>query len=375
MRCIFSHLTLLFLALSLMTLVPFGADGQDRRTQQALDAAQAEIATITEGVRQAETQLSELEHNITALSQTLAELRQRLDAQERTARQSVSALLAMGRKKLGSTLLEGRDPIDQVHGRLLLRSARPILLERIQEMNALYSQESALRLELDREQAALRRQRREFDLRRTQLIDALNIFAEQQGDTPEGKAAQALSQQADDIESLVNALLKADSLAAATPDDDFTIYPPLSGYAIAPILEEEEEDAPPTEGEPFAKSLMLVSRPAGLVVAPAPGRIRFAETFRGYGHVVILDHLNGYHSVIMGLARTNVVEGETVSKGYPIGFLALTALEATFRDDNGKPALYFELRQGSRLIDPLPFFRPALSFRQTESVPDSDEEG
>ena len=78
------------------------------------------------------------------------------------------------------------------------------------------------------------------------------------------------------------------------------------------------------------------------VVTPAPGRVAFAGPFRGYDRIVIIEHSNGWTSLITGLARTDVGVGDTLTGGAPIGVAP---------PDGG--AIGFELRLGGRPANPL----------------------
>ncbi len=86
--------------------------------------------------------------------------------------------------------------------------------------------------------------------------------------------------------------------------------------------------------------------PAGVPVrAVAPGRVRYAGRFRGYGKTVILDHGDGYFTVSSHLASARVSVGDAVAAGDEIGEVGDTgSLQG--------PQLYFELRLGAEALDP-----------------------
>lgn len=78
-----------------------------------------------------------------------------------------------------------------------------------------------------------------------------------------------------------------------------------------------------------------------LVTAPADGIVKFSGPFRGYKHVVILSHKNGYNSVMTGLGASDVLINQDVLAGEPIG-----------RMSNDKPEMYLEIRRGASAVDP-----------------------
>jgi septal ring factor EnvC (AmiA/AmiB activator) len=89
-----------------------------------------------------------------------------------------------------------------------------------------------------------------------------------------------------------------------------------------------------------------VGAPAGAPVrAVAPGRVVHAGWFKGYGNIVIVDHGDGYHTLVAHLATMRTAMGETVDPGDVIGTVG----------DSGSlkgPYLYFEIREKGRPVDP-----------------------
>lgn len=81
------------------------------------------------------------------------------------------------------------------------------------------------------------------------------------------------------------------------------------------------------------------------VHAVAMGQVRYADWFRGYGQIVILDHGGGYFSVSGHLGRIDVEVGQWVNASQRIGVVGETG-------SLSGPGLYFELREGSQSLDP-----------------------
>lgn len=83
-----------------------------------------------------------------------------------------------------------------------------------------------------------------------------------------------------------------------------------------------------------------------LVAAPADGVIKFADSFKGFGRVVIISHKNGYNTVMTNLGAVDVVVGQEVLAGEPIG-----------RMNPAKPEMYLEVRRGDKAVDPARLFK------------------
>ena len=95
-----------------------------------------------------------------------------------------------------------------------------------------------------------------------------------------------------------------------------------------------------------SKGILILAPAGGRVVAPFDGRIEFAGPFRGYGQILIIEHGDGYHSLLAGLERIDGAVGQWLVSGEPVGIMPSGDREA---------ALYLELRRHSQPINPLPW--------------------
>jgi len=92
--------------------------------------------------------------------------------------------------------------------------------------------------------------------------------------------------------------------------------------------------------------------PAGAEVrAVAPGRVVHAGWFRGYGNLVIVDHGEGFHTLVAHLASMHTAMGEEVQAGTLLGTVGDTG---SLRG----PSLYFEVRERGRPVDPRAWMVP-----------------
>ncbi len=88
------------------------------------------------------------------------------------------------------------------------------------------------------------------------------------------------------------------------------------------------------------------TRGAALVLAPADGVVKFADSFRGFGRVVIMSHKNGYNTVMTNLGSIDVALEQEVLAGEPVG-----------RMSPDKPEMYLEVRRGNSAVDPARLFK------------------
>ena len=95
------------------------------------------------------------------------------------------------------------------------------------------------------------------------------------------------------------------------------------------------------------KGIVIETRSGAQIIAPYDGRIAFAGRFREYGLLLIIDHGEGYHSLIAGMGRIDVTVGQGVLAGEPVGVMR--------SDADSSPRLYVELRSDGQPINPLPW--------------------
>ena len=108
-----------------------------------------------------------------------------------------------------------------------------------------------------------------------------------------------------------------------------------------------------------AKGITLATRGGAQVVAPFDGIVAFAGPFRGYGQLLIIEHSEGYHTLLAGMGRIDAVVGARVLAGEPVGIMENAPDEKGSNEKAGAPSLYVELRRDGQPINPLPWLATA----------------
>ena len=81
-------------------------------------------------------------------------------------------------------------------------------------------------------------------------------------------------------------------------------------------------------------------------MAPYDGRVLFAGPFNGYGQILIIEHGDGYHSLVAGLTEVDATSDNGWSPASRSG---------SCPKGEDKPRLYLELRHDGQPINPLPW--------------------
>jgi septal ring factor EnvC (AmiA/AmiB activator) len=118
-----------------------------------------------------------------------------------------------------------------------------------------------------------------------------------------------------------------------------------------------ETRVPDTKATEISRGVEISALPRWKVRAPADGTVRFAGRVPTFGNVVVLDHDEGYLSVVGHLGKVLVKEGAPVKGGRPL---------AALPPAKGRRALrvYYELRRSGEAIDPVPWLRGGLAERR-----------
>ncbi len=110
-----------------------------------------------------------------------------------------------------------------------------------------------------------------------------------------------------------------------------------------------------TEGD-ISRGITLRTRKRAKVVAPFDGEIVYTGPFMAYGNLVILRHTQEHHTLLAGLERVASQAGQRVLKGEPVGEMGKTKKST---------ALYVELREENRPIDPMPWLDTKQHYART----------
>lgn len=92
-----------------------------------------------------------------------------------------------------------------------------------------------------------------------------------------------------------------------------------------------------------SKGIIIKTRSQAQVISPYDGTVIFAGPFRGYGNLIIIEHGQGYLSLLAGLEEVDCELGQMLLAGEPVGQMP----------ENGDARLYVELRKDNHPVNPL----------------------
>jgi septal ring factor EnvC (AmiA/AmiB activator) len=370
-----------------------GKQAQARYAREAEDLA-GQLATLreasikaAEAVQQRETALSRIEEQLADLAveekTKSAELHRRSEQYD----QLLMALQTLARHPSETLALSAGEPIDALRSALLLGAAVPQLEAKARALQQELAGLSDLRDRISQKRGELVAESAALEKEHAAVMAAIAQKASLQEQATRGAAAtgerlQALSSEASDLRDLLDRLEAERRRAAEEQRRDAallaraTTRPPRAAVNpdAAPSVAFSADPSRPKGLRPFSaaygtmvvpvsgkinrrfgendafgttsKGIVLAARPGGQVVAPFDGRVEFAGPFRGYGQILIIEHGDGYHSLLAGLGRIEGVVGQWLVAGEPVGVMPT--------GDRGA-GLYLELRHHGQPINPLPW--------------------
>lgn len=104
----------------------------------------------------------------------------------------------------------------------------------------------------------------------------------------------------------------------------------------------------------FRDGIKIAASYGTSVKAVADGSVIYAGAFRSYGNVVIIDHGKGFFTIYGFLKDIGVSVGTNMSAGSSVGTVGKDTQASS---GTGQYAVYFEIRQGTTAVDPLPWLK------------------
>ncbi len=363
------------------------------RLGKELSGLRGQLIVAARKIQGYEGDLTAIEDTLISLEEEAAAKTIRLTSDRERLSRTLSALQRIALLPPEALAAAPGSPVDTVRSAMLLKVAVPEIETRVENLRADLNELAELKSRIEYERTALLSSRKNLSREK----DGLNILIKrkqtlhsQTTSSQESVSARVkkLAQQARDMKDLVKKLeaeRKRLALAAPRPIPK-PVSPTVSAAPSPPSSKTETasqkvtqlavipdpsqiRDFPsrqkrvllyPARGRviskygqkkgtnvSFDKGLVILTRPSAQVIAPFDGRIAYAGEFRGYGRILIIEHSGRYHTLLAGVERIDVAEGQWVLAGEPVARMGDRKLE--------HEEIYFELRRSGLPINPAPW--------------------
>lgn len=316
-----------------------------------VERLELEVRLRGERLRETELLLQRTNAELDATLQRTRALEASLAAARPVLAQRARALYKLGEPSYLRLLLSVERPSDLLRGYRFVGSLARRDRERVGAFRADLASLGATRAELERrtqEAMALRtellRARRELDGQRARKTELLTRIV-QRKETHAAYVAE-LQQAEGRLGEMLAGLGAAD---AGVPMAAFRgeLPWPVEGAVRVPFGRRKH---PRFDTYTLVNGLDIEAPLDAPVRAVHEGSVAFADHFRGYGLMVIVDHGDKHHSLYAHLGRADVSVGQRVEAGQQLGTVGGTGVLG--------PGLYFEVRSQGRPEDPADWLEP-----------------
>jgi septal ring factor EnvC (AmiA/AmiB activator) len=348
-------------------------DYEAASSTQVSQKAQAEAAALAARIQQVEAAIGMAEAQLELVKDERRQLDIRLGERREPIVQLTSALQTLVRRPLSLSLFAPGSLRDTVYLGAVLDSTVPMVRETTADLRAELDRAAILQQEARDAVAARRASEAQLARRRTELIamaqrERIDARRAAGAANREDLRALALAEHARDIDGLIEELEQLGNLRERLAALPGPIPRPSDPSAnVARIDTARPSPAPSSTAPPRRyrlpvdgrlagafgsrdetgvrrNGLQLLPRGGAQVVAPGAGRVVFADAYRGYGTIVIIEHADGWTSLVTGLSELAARVGQNVVAGSPLGM-------AGRRD----PTVTLELRRNGQPVNPLDF--------------------
>ncbi len=337
----------------------------DNLAEVIADISEALVALAAD-ISDTSARIEILEQNMGLLRSEQLDLELSLESQATNIMTTLAALQRLTQRPPEYVLVRPDATIDTIRTALLLSTTLPEIetkaeiirmdLSRLESIkNETNSQKDILNLELaslsdDRESLVglFARRRSYYEQISSDLADEI-------------LRQTALAHEAQDLRDLLSRIREAASSASGSRPSLGTPPPPgslslrgaagrMTWPARGILMERYGESAEVGK----TRGIRIQTGSSAMVLAPYDGQIVFAGSFRSYGQLLIIDHGQGYHSLLAGMDRIDGMVGQWVLAGEPVALMAEAPSGSSASISNrDAPELYVEIRHNGEPLNPL----------------------
>lgn len=358
---------------------------QAQATQISLEISEVNRKMIqtAKQLQNNEEKLSLMERQLDSLTEDLIKTQNSFNEEDKNLIKTLSALQNLALKPTEALLVQPLNPVDIIRSAMILRETVPHLeiraesirkrlneienkkirveqqIKEISKQKAVMSEEHRRINSLIKQKSSLRKQVEIKSEKAKQNVDKLASKAQDLRDLLVKLEKQRLEKERKEREKRKKEEERRRKLEEKQ-SDDLIKSESKSITNIASGFEKAKGSLPlPARGKIItkygeqkakgisSKGITIASRNQAQVISPFDGNVIFSGPFRGYGNMIIIEHGDGYLSLLAGLEMLNVELGQMLLAGEPVGQMPV----------EGSSELYVEIRKNNQPINPAAWFK------------------
>lgn len=356
---------------------------QAQATQIAIELSEVsqKMVKAAKKIQNNEEKLSLMEKQLSFLEDDLKQAQQGFTKEDDNLIKMLAALQNLALKPTESLLVQPLTPVDIIRSAMILRETVPYLeenaeqirkqLQEIQkkrdriekQINEISKQKNVMKTEHERMQKLVKQKsqlrnavaiksekaKKNVDKLASQAQDLRDLLGKLERQRKEKERQEAERRRQEERikqeEKQSDDLIKTRSEAITNIASGFarakgSLPMPARGTIITRYGEQKVKGV-------SSKGITIATRSNAQVISPFDGTVIFAGEFRGYGNMIIVEHGEGYLSLLAGLGNIDVELGQMLLAGEPVGLMPT---------DIGSE-LYVEIRKNNQPINPAAWFK------------------
>lgn len=317
------------------------------RTDRELGIIEAEFRKYRKKLMDNEREISRVESEISKSRKSMEQqkewIKRKLRAMHRNRYPSEVVILLSGTDDLSSFMRRWKylQYISSHENKLLLDYRK-----KLENLNIKERQLLALKADLMRNEAKIRSDEEELEKKKKEKEIILASVRNEKSSYE--KMLKELKEASRRLLNIIRESEKSDTYSAK----GFTALKgklpwPVEGRVAIPYGSQKD----PIFNTPIFRSGIFIQAGEDLYAkAVHTGKVVFAEWFKGYGQLMIVNHGDGYHTLYGSLSEIFSKVGDIINSGQIIGRIGNSGIVDV-------PGLYFELRYKGKPLDPLQWLK------------------
>lgn len=372
-------------------------NSKQKRLQQESEKVGRELSQISKTmvskarqIQNIEDRTSNLEKELLQLQQDLKEAEEDFSVEDKNLIQTLYALQNLALKPTESLFVQPLTPVEIIRSAMLLRETVPYLSEEAAKIRKKLEDINKKKKSVEQQMAKISTSKsaleKEHEQMRKLMAQKSAMQKDLQTQSQETKQKiKLLAEQAKDVKELLDKLererLAREKAERLRREKEAKERAEQEARRIEQggVVEQQHEPVAPGTAESFvrdtaknfakargklpmpargpivvaygeetskgvtSKGVSIKTRSQAQVISPYDGSVIFAGPFRGYGKLIIIEHGDGYMSLLAGMENIDCEVGQMLLAGEPVGQMPNS-------DDTH---LYIEIRKNNKPIDPL----------------------
>jgi septal ring factor EnvC (AmiA/AmiB activator) len=324
---------------------------KEKSTLSELERINRNLEKKKKELREYDRRLSKTESNIRKLENDILLLNGKLRKRSLFLKERLRSLYKQRHGSVADILISARDNQD------LMKKVKYVSFiaeydnrvmktykEKISEFSVKMERLDVLRRELEVNKHNVQKKARELQTERKNKDDLLAAIKSERGSYEE--LVMELEESSKRLQEMIKKL-EREKAEVQVAEKGFSglkgrLPWPVYGDVLLPFGKQEDQKFKVTT---YRKGIEIAADAGNAVLAVAEGRIVFADRFKGYGQLVIVNHGGGYHTLYANLSEIFHNTGDIIKRRQAVGKVGESEVLNV-------PSLYFEIRHKGKPLNP-----------------------